>query len=76
MGKNKEFIEREIPHFVDLMAPDAEDAVDAAEIVLFGHASGADKGAILERGVGKIIIDLAGDRDLEECGADYRSVAW
>lgn len=76
MGKNKEFIEREIPHFVEMMARDAEDAVDAAEIVIFGHAAAVDKGAILERGVGKIIIDLAGDRDLEECGADYRSVAW
>ncbi len=76
LGKNKEFIEREIPHFVDLMARDAEDAVDEAEIIVFGHASGVDKGAILERGVGKIIIDLAGDKDLEACGADYRGLAW
>lgn len=76
MGKNKEFIEREIPHFVEMMARDAEDAVDAAEIIIYGHATGVDKGAILERGVGKIIIDLAGDRDLEFCGADYRGVAW
>ncbi|MFZ5616675.1 MAG: nucleotide sugar dehydrogenase [Pseudomonadota bacterium] len=76
MGKNKEFIEHEIPHFVDLMARDAEDAVDEAEIIIFGHASGVDKGAILERGVGKIVIDLSGDKDLEFCGADYRGVAW
>lgn len=76
MGKNKEFIEGEIPHFVELMARDAERAVDDAEIIIFGHASGVDKGAILERGVGKIIIDLAGDKDLEACGGDYRSVAW
>ena len=76
MGKNKEFIEREIPHFVEMLARDAEDAVDAAEIVIFGHATAVDKGAILERGVGKIVIDLAGDRDLEACGADYRGVAW
>ncbi len=76
MGKNKEFIEREIPHFVGMMARDAEDAVDQADIIVFGHASGVDKGAILERGVGKIVIDLAGDRDLEFCGADYRGVAW
>lgn len=76
MGKNKEFIEREIPHFVEMMAKDAEEAVDAAEIVIYGHATGVDKGAILERGVGKILIDLSGDKDLEACGADYRSVAW
>lgn len=76
MGKNKEFIEHEIPHFVDMMARDAEDAVDEAEIIIFGHATGVDKGAILERGVGKILIDLSGDRDLETCGADYRGVAW
>jgi GDP-mannose 6-dehydrogenase len=76
MGKNKEFIEHEIPHFVDMMARDAEDAVDEAEIIIFGHATSVDKGAILERGVGKILIDLAGDRDLETCGADYRGVAW
>lgn len=76
MGKNKEFIEREIPHFVELMARDAEDAVDQAEIIIYGHATAVDKGAILERGVGKVVIDLAGDKDLEFCGADYRGVAW
>lgn len=76
MGKNKEFIEREIPHFVEMMARDAEDAVDEAEIIIYGHATGVDKGAIIERGVGKILIDLSGDRDLETCGADYRGVAW
>lgn len=76
MGKNREFIEREIPHFVELMARDAEDAVDAAEIIIYGHATGVDKGAIIERGVGKVLIDLAGDRDLEFCGADYRGVGW
>lgn len=76
LGKNKEFIEREIPHFVDLIARDAEDAVDAAEIIIFGHATNIDKGAIIERGVGKIVIDLSGDPDLELCGADYRGLAW
>ena len=76
MGKNKEFIEREIPHFVELMARDAEDAVDQAEIIIFGHATAVDKGAILERGVGKIVIDLTGDKDLEFCGGDYRGIAW
>ncbi len=76
MGKNKQYIEGEIPHFVELMATDAEDAVDGAEIVIFGHATSIDKGAILERGPGKIIIDLSGDADLAACGADYRGLAW
>lgn len=76
MGKNKEYIAGEIPHFVELMSYDAEQAVDDAEIVIFGHATSIDKGAILERGPGKIIIDLAGDADLAACGADYRGVAW
>ncbi len=76
MGKNKQYIEGEIPHFVELMAYDAEEAVDAAEIIIFGHATSVDKGAILERGPGKIIIDLSGDADLAACGADYRGLAW
>ncbi len=76
MGKNKQYIEGEIPHFVELMAHDAEDAVDGADIIIFGHATSIDKGAILERGPGKIIIDLAGDPDIAACGADYRGVAW
>jgi GDP-mannose 6-dehydrogenase len=76
MGKNKEYIRQEIPHFVELLARDAEEAVDNAEIIVFGHATGVDKGAILERGVGKIIIDLAGDADLARCGADYRGLVW
>ncbi len=76
MGKNKAYIEGEIPHFVELMTHDAEAAVDGAEIIIFGHATSVDKGAILERGPGKIIIDLSGDDDLAACGADYRGVAW
>jgi GDP-mannose 6-dehydrogenase len=76
MGKNKQYIEGEIPHFVELMSYDAEEAVDEAEIIIFGHATSVDKGAILERGPGKIIIDLAGDADLAACGADYRGLAW
>ncbi|MEZ5896334.1 MAG: nucleotide sugar dehydrogenase [Parvularculaceae bacterium] len=76
MGKNKEYIECEIPHFVEMISRDPEQAVDDAEIVIFGHATRIDKAAIIERGVGKVIIDLTGDDDLADCGGDYHGLTW
>ena len=76
MGKNKEFIEREIPHFVDLLVRDVEKAIDEAEIIVFGHASTVTKGAIVERALGKVLVDLSGDKDLEDSGADYQGICW
>lgn len=76
MGKNREFIEREIPHFVDLLVEDAEAAIDHSEIIIFGHAPQVNKEAIVERGLGKVIIDLSGDKTLEDCGADYQGICW
>ena len=76
MGKNREFIEREIPHFVDLLSRDAETAIEEAEIIIYGHATGLDKGAIRECAAGKVLIDLAGEGEFESCGADYQGVCW
>ena len=76
VGKNKEFIEREIPHFVDLMTRDAEKAIEEAEIIIVGHATPAHKKAIIDGAVGKILFDLSGDEEFERCGADYKGAAW
>jgi len=76
LGKNKEFIEREIPHFVDIMEDDAAKAVSEAEIIIFGHAKPEDLAIIMQNAAGKTIIDLSGEPTLAECGADYQGVGW
>jgi len=76
MGKNREFIEREIPHFVDLLVRDAGVVIDNAEIIIFGHGSDSDKKLIVENAVGKTLIDLSGEVEFQDCGADYRGLCW
>lgn len=76
MGKNKEFIEREIPHFVDLLVQNVEGAIEGAGIIVFGHGSDADKAMIAKKAGEKILIDLSGEAVFEDCGADYRGICW
>ncbi len=76
MGKNKAFIEREIPHFVDMMERDPKAAIENSEIIIFGHGSHEDKTLIAEMAKGKTIIDLSGERVLEESDAQYHGVCW
>src|SRR5205823_1255351 len=47
-GKNREFIEREIPHLEGLMAPSIESAMQGAEIIVVGH-TGADEIAAIQK---------------------------
>jgi len=77
LGRNKAFIEKEMPHFERLLTTDAAAALEGAKFVIVGHASKADIATIAAKHAGKTIIDLQGVRELEEIdGADYEGVCW
>ena len=77
LGKNLEFIEREIPHLDRLICERPADALANADIVVVGHADAAARAAIVAQAAGKRIIDLSGYADLREAGAaEYEGICW
>jgi|SRR5450830_102216 GDP-mannose 6-dehydrogenase len=76
LGKNKEFIEREIPHLERLLAESPEDALENAEVIVIGHADAEARAAIVAKADGRRIVDLSGYAELRDAGADYEGICW
>lgn len=77
LGKNKDFIEREIPHLDRLLKEDARSVLQGAEIIVVGHADATTRTLISEHAAGKRIIDLSGYADLRQApGAQYEGICW
>jgi GDP-mannose 6-dehydrogenase len=76
LGKNREFIDREIPHLDRLLAATPEAALDGAEVIVVGHADAAVRSAIVAAAPGRRIVDLSGHADLSDCGATYEGICW
>jgi GDP-mannose 6-dehydrogenase len=76
LGKNKEFIEREIPHLDSLLRETPEAALAAAEVIVVGHADAQARQAIVAHARGKRIVDLSGYAELREAGAEYEGICW
>jgi GDP-mannose 6-dehydrogenase len=77
LGKNKEFIEREIPHLDRLLKETPEGALDSAQVVVVGHADAAARKAIAAAAGGRRIIDLSGYADLRAAdAAEYEGICW
>ena len=77
LGKNKEFIEREIPHLDRLLREDAADALAGAEVVVVGHADAPTRRLIAAQAAGKRIVDLSGYEELRSAaGARYEGICW
>ena len=77
LGKNKEFIDREIPHLERLLAQSPEEALDGAEVVVVGHADKAARELLIARGKALRVIDLSGYADLGAAGfAEYEGICW
>lgn len=77
LGKNKEFIDREIPHLDRLLQETPEQALEGAKIVVIGHADPAARKAIIERAAGRRVIDLSGYADIRGAGAaEYEGICW
>jgi GDP-mannose 6-dehydrogenase len=76
LGKNREFIEREIPHLDRLLRDQPEAALDGAEIIVIGHADAAARKAIVAAADGRRIVDLAGYADMQTASAKYEGICW
>ena len=75
LGKNREFIEREIPHFDRLLIADLRRALDGAGMIVIGHASREDIAVLEAEHNGRPILDLQGVPALAQlAGARYRSL--
>jgi GDP-mannose 6-dehydrogenase len=77
LGKNKEYIDREIPH-LDKLLHETPDAVLArAEIVVVGHADAQTRQRIIALAKGARVVDLNGYADLRAAGfAQYEGICW
>jgi len=77
LGKNKEFIEREIPHLDRLLHEDPEAVLRDAEVIVVGHADAQVRRLIAEQASGRRIVDLAGYADLRGIeGSEYEGICW
>ncbi len=77
LGKNKEFIEREIPHLERLLNDDVAAVLEHAEVIVIGHADAEARAVIAQHAAGRRIVDLSGYADLRAAGADkYEGICW
>ncbi len=77
LGKNKEFIEREIPHLERLLHEDAATVLLDSEVIVVGHADAQARQAIARHAAGRRIVDLSGYADLRDAGAAaYEGICW
>jgi GDP-mannose 6-dehydrogenase len=77
LGKNKEYIEREIPHLDRLLSETAEATLQDASVIVIGHADAETRKAIVSNAQGRRIIDLSGYAELRDIpSAQYEGICW
>ncbi len=77
LGKNKEYIDREIPHLDKLLHETPDAALARAEIVIVGHADAETRQRIIALAKGARVVDLNGYADLRAAGfAQYEGICW
>jgi GDP-mannose 6-dehydrogenase len=77
LGKNKEFIDREIPHLNRLLVDTPEAVLQGAEVIVIGHADAAARQSIIANAAGRRIIDLSGYADIRAAAQSaYEGICW
>jgi GDP-mannose 6-dehydrogenase len=77
LGKNKEYIEREIPHFERLLVADPRAAAEHGDTIVVGHVDASAQEAIAAVAAGRAVIDLQGVAALQSIpGVDYEGPCW
>ncbi len=81
LGKNKEYIDREIPHLDKLLHETPDAALARAEIVVVGHADAETRQRIIALAKGARVVDLNGYADLRQASlagsfAQYEGICW
>jgi GDP-mannose 6-dehydrogenase len=77
IGANRAYIEREIPHFEELLQPDVATTLEDAEAIVIGHADmDTIDGILRHRGDSQIYV-LQGHKRLEtEAAGRYHGLCW
>lgn len=77
LGKNKEYIDREIPHLDKLLHETPDAALARAEIVVVGHADAETRQRIIAVAKHARVVDLNGYADLRDAGfAQHEGICW
>lgn len=76
LGKNKEFIDREVPHLDRLLVATPAEALAEAQVIVVGHADADTRREIASAVRGRRIVDLSGYAELRDCGATYEGICW
>ena len=73
-GTNKAYIDRHIPHLVDLITDDLEDVIDKCDVVLISHDY-EELSPLLNRIADKIVIDLVRIKE-RAAFRNYQGICW
>lgn len=76
LGKNKDFIDREVPHLDRLLAANPAEALADAQVIVVRHADADTRRQIASAARGRRIVDLSGYAELRDCGAAYEGICW
>lgn len=73
-GTNKAYIDRHIPHLVDLITDDLEDVIDKCDVVLISHDY-EELSPLLSKIADKIVIDLVRMKERTSF-RNYEGICW
>ena len=77
IGANKRFIEEAIPHIGDLLVEEADEAIEASELVVLGLSNPALSEAVVEHtSANHIVLDLVDMQSQEKLSARYQGICW
>ena len=77
LGKNKDFIDREIPHLDRLLRESPESALEGAAVIVIGHADADARKCIAALAKGRRIVDLSGYAELRDIpDVQYEGICW
>ena len=77
LGKNKDFIDREIPHLDRLLRESPESALEDAAVIVIGHADVDARKCIVALAKGRRIVDLSGYAELRDIpDVQYEGICW
>ncbi|MBT9485997.1 MAG: UDP-glucose/GDP-mannose dehydrogenase family protein [Rubrivivax sp.] len=76
LGKNREFIEREIPHLDKLLREQPESVLEDAEVIVIGHAEPHAREKIVAMAGQRRVIDLSGYADIQKACSAYEGICW
>jgi GDP-mannose 6-dehydrogenase len=77
IGANREYIEREIPHFERLLQPDVASTLADAEVVIVAHADRDTAREIAAHMPSAKVVDLQGLGEIAAAAGDnYQGICW